>query len=93
MVLVGFSFREQFRQPRDIHGDPSRLVFREHPRLSRLVLVLPRVNVRERLPVGVPDDIAAGHLVGAPGCGKRRGVIGGEEGEATGRGMASTSLA
>ena len=26
----------------------------------------------ERLPVGVPDDIAAGYLVGAPACGKRR---------------------
>jgi hypothetical protein len=33
-------------------------------------LVFPRVDVRERLPLGIPDDIAAGYLVGPPGCGE-----------------------
>jgi hypothetical protein len=36
----------------------------------RAGFVLPRVEVLDRLPVGVSDDIAAGNLVG--GAGKRR---------------------
>jgi hypothetical protein len=44
-----------------------RFVLREHLGLPRLGLVLSRVEVGERLPVGVADDIAAGDLVGAPG--------------------------
>jgi hypothetical protein len=51
-----FSFRvslpEQFRQPGDVDGDPSRLVFREHLRLSSFVFVLARIGLRERLQRG-----------------------------------------
>jgi hypothetical protein len=61
---------KQLRQPRDVDGDPPRLILREHLRLQRLDLGLSRVDVGERLPVGVPDDIAAGNPVG--GAGKRR---------------------
>jgi hypothetical protein len=31
------------------------------------IFVIPRIEVGERLPVGVPDDVAAGHRVGVPG--------------------------
>jgi hypothetical protein len=34
-------FPEQLRQPRDVDGDPSRLVGGEHFRLARRSLVLP----------------------------------------------------
>jgi hypothetical protein len=36
-------------------------------RLPGFGIVLSRIEVRERLPVGRPDDVAAGHLVSAPG--------------------------
>jgi hypothetical protein len=39
---------------------------RQHLHLSSFVFVLARVQVRERLPVGVPDDVGAGDLVGVP---------------------------
>ena len=58
---------QQLRQPRDVDGDPPRLVLREHLRLQRFGIVVAGVEVRERLPVGIPDDIAARDLVGAPG--------------------------
>jgi hypothetical protein len=39
---------EQLRQPSNVAGDPSRLVFREHLRLQRFGRVVARVDVRER---------------------------------------------
>jgi hypothetical protein len=48
------------RQLRDIEGNPPRLVFRQHLRLQRFGFAVSRVHVDE-LPVGVADDIAAGH--------------------------------
>jgi hypothetical protein len=50
--------------------DPPRLVGRQHLRLQRLRFVLPRIDVHQCLPVGVTDNVAAGHLVGAPWWGK-----------------------
>jgi hypothetical protein len=44
-----------------------RFVFGEHLGLHRLGFALSRANVDEGLAVGVADDVAAGHLVGAPG--------------------------
>ena len=50
------------------------------PRLNGAIILLPRDYrlvqrlVHERLPVGVSDDIAAGHRIGPPGGGKRRGA-------------------
>jgi hypothetical protein len=61
---------KQLRQPRNVDRDAPRLVLREHLRLQRLGLGLPRADVGERLPVRVPDDIAARNLVRAPGCGE-----------------------
>jgi hypothetical protein len=55
---------QQFRQPRDVQRDPSRLVLCQHLCLPCFGFVLAAVEVRERLPVGVADDIAAGQLVG-----------------------------
>jgi hypothetical protein len=72
MSLVGPDLPEQLRQPRDVDGDPSRLVVREHVGLPCLSIVVAGVEVREGLTVGVPDDIAAGHRVGCQGGGKRR---------------------
>jgi hypothetical protein len=57
---IGLTFPEQLWQPRDVNGDPSRLVVREHLRLSGISLGLPTVEICERLTGGVPDDIAAG---------------------------------
>jgi hypothetical protein len=64
---VAIRFPEQLRRPRDVDGDPPRLVFRQHLRLPRLVLAVAGVEVRERLAVGVPDDVPARNLVDAPG--------------------------
>jgi hypothetical protein len=61
---------EQLRQPSNVGGNPSRLVLRQHLRSQRFGFVLSRADVRERLPVGVPDDMAAGHLVSTPWCGE-----------------------
>jgi hypothetical protein len=41
-------------------------VLREHLRLPGFVLVVAGIEVRERLPIGIPDDVAAGDLVGVP---------------------------
>jgi hypothetical protein len=38
LILGGLALSEQFRQPRYVHGDPSRLVFRDHVRLTRFGL-------------------------------------------------------
>ena len=62
----------RLRQPRDVDGDPPRLVLRQHLRLPRLGLVVAGVEVGKRLPVGVADDVAAGDRLGAPGWGNRR---------------------
>jgi hypothetical protein len=64
---------EQLRQPRNVDGDPSRLVLRQQLRLPRLVLVVAGVELRDRLPVGIPDDVTAENLVGAPARGKSAG--------------------
>ena len=63
--LVAIRLPEQLRQPRDVDGDPSSFVVREHLCLSGISLGLPTVEIRERLTGGVADDIAAGHLVSA----------------------------
>jgi hypothetical protein len=47
--------------------DPSNLVVREHLRLPSLIFVVARIEVRERLSVGVSHDVTARYLVGAPG--------------------------
>jgi hypothetical protein len=91
--LVRLSLPQQLGQPRDVDGGRARVVFRQYLRLPGFVLVFAGVDLRQRLPVGVPDDIAARHRIGAPRAGKRRDVIRGEEGKAAGRGTASTSLA
>jgi hypothetical protein len=64
---IAICLPKQLRQPRDVDGDASRLILREHLGLPRLVFVVAGLEVGERLPIGVPDDVAAGHLVGAPG--------------------------
>jgi hypothetical protein len=48
------------RQPRDVDGDPPRFVLRQHLGLQRFGFVVSGIDVRERLPVGVADDITAG---------------------------------
>jgi hypothetical protein len=58
---------KQLRQPRDVDGDPPGLVLRQDLGLQRLGFAVPGVDVRERLTVGVADDIAACDLVGALG--------------------------
>jgi hypothetical protein len=46
---------EQLRQPRNVDGDPSRLVLRQHLSLPSLSFVVAGVEVGKGLPVGVPD--------------------------------------
>jgi hypothetical protein len=58
---------QQLQQSRDVASDPPRLIRREHLRLPRLGLVLARVDIGQRLPVGVMHDIAARYSFGAPG--------------------------
>jgi hypothetical protein len=43
-LMVRTREREQLRQPREVEGNPSRLVFREHVRLPRLDLGLAAVT-------------------------------------------------
>jgi len=43
---------------------------RAAPCLHRFGFAVSRIDVSQRLPVGVTDDIAAGHLVGVPRCGE-----------------------
>jgi hypothetical protein len=57
---IGLGLPEELRQPRDVYGDPSRLVLRQYLRLPRLVLVVAGVDVRKGLPVGVAYDVTAG---------------------------------
>jgi hypothetical protein len=63
---AGFSRDPLLQQPRDVDGDPPSLVLSEHLCLPRFGLVVAGVDVGERLPAGIPHDIAAGHLVCAP---------------------------
>jgi hypothetical protein len=65
--LAGLRPPEQLGQARDVDGDPSRLVLREHLRLPGLGIVVAGVKVREGLPIGIPDDMAARHGIGVPG--------------------------
>jgi hypothetical protein len=58
---------QQLRQPRDVDGDPAHLIVREHLCLSGISLGFPTVEIRDGLPGGIADDIAARYLVGAPG--------------------------
>jgi hypothetical protein len=90
-VSVWLALPKQLRQARDVDGDTSRLVLRQDLRLPCLGIVVAGVEVRQRLPIGVPDDIAAGYQAGVPGGWEAAAVIRGEE--AAGRRMASSSLA
>jgi hypothetical protein len=47
--------------------DPPRLVLGQDLGLPSFGIVVAGVEVRQRLPVGVQDDIAAGHRIGVPG--------------------------
>jgi hypothetical protein len=67
---VAAAASEKLWQPRDVDGDPSRLIFREHVRLPRLDLGLAAVDVGDRLSTGVTDDVAAGYRVGVLRCGE-----------------------
>jgi hypothetical protein len=64
---------EQTGQAGYVYSNPASLVFGEHLGLHRLGFGLPGINVRERLPVGIADDVAAGHPVSAPGRRKSAG--------------------
>ena len=66
-------FPISFGEPRDIEGDASRLMGPEGLCLPCVGFVFARIEVCERLPIGVPDDIAAGQVVRRCGAGKRRG--------------------
>jgi hypothetical protein len=56
-LALGLS--EQLRQPRDIDGDPPCFVFRQHLGLQRSGFAVSGIDVRDRLTVGVADDVAA----------------------------------
>jgi hypothetical protein len=58
---------QQLRQTRDVDRDPSRLVLGQDFCLSCFGITVAGVYEGERLPVGVPDDIAAWRWVGVPG--------------------------
>jgi hypothetical protein len=68
--------RPALRQPRNVHSDPSCLVLCQDLGLPSLGIVVSAVEVRQRLPVGVADDVAAGHRGGVPGRGKSAGRFG-----------------
>ena len=59
VALIAICLPEELGSPGDVDGDPSRLVAGQNLRLPRLGFVLPAVDVRERLPVGVPRSSAA----------------------------------
>ena len=58
---------QQLRQPRDIGGDPPRLVSSENFGLSGLCLRCAGIDIRQGLAIGVPHDITARYLVSMPG--------------------------
>jgi hypothetical protein len=57
---LALALAKQLRQPRDVDGDAPRLVLRQHLGLQRFGFTVSGIDVRERLPVGIADDIAAG---------------------------------
>jgi hypothetical protein len=61
MTESAVDLAEQLREPGDVHRDAARLVDRQSLRLHCLGFVRLAVDVSERLPSGVPDDIAAGY--------------------------------
>jgi hypothetical protein len=75
-MLIAIGFSKQLRQPRDVNGDPPRLVLRQDFGLPRLGIVVAGVEVRQRLPVGVADDLAAGLGVGVTRGWKAAGWFG-----------------
>jgi hypothetical protein len=75
---LAFDIRDR-RSPIAAPRNSSSLLVREHLGLSGISLGLPTVEIRECLPGGVPDDVAAGHRIGSPrrweaaGCHSGRG--------------------
>jgi hypothetical protein len=67
---------EHLRQPGDVDGDAPRLVLRQDLSLPRLTIVVAAVEVGERLPAGVPNDVTARYLVGVPGRWETAGWFG-----------------
>jgi hypothetical protein len=61
MTESAVDLAERLREPGDVHRDAARLVDRQSLRLHCLGFVRLAVDVSERLPSGVPDDIAAGY--------------------------------
>jgi hypothetical protein len=51
--LVPIGLPKQLRQPRDVDGDPSRLILGQDLCLACLGIIVARVNVCDRLSVGV----------------------------------------
>jgi hypothetical protein len=72
-ISGALTLSKQLWQPRDVDGDPPRLVRRQHLRLPCLVRVLPRIHVSQRLPVGVRTTYPPGMGSARQGGGKRRG--------------------
>ena len=52
---LGSLLLEQLRQPRDVDGDPPRLVLREHLRLQSFGRIVARIQIGQRLAVSVAD--------------------------------------
>jgi hypothetical protein len=57
-ALLRLTSPDQLRQPRDVGGDPPRLVGRQCLRLMGLGRIDARIDVRQRLAGGVADDVA-----------------------------------
>jgi hypothetical protein len=102
----GSAFPSNSRPPCDVDGDAPRLVLRQDVGLSSFGVTVasrhgscPKIlhqMMKENgtgLPVGVPNDVAAGDRFGSPGSWQAAAVIRGGEGETAGRRMASTSPA
>jgi hypothetical protein len=58
------SERGVLRQPRDVDGDPPRLVLREHLCLPRFGVVVARIEVSEGLSVGQRGYVIEGETAG-----------------------------
>ena len=63
---------KQIRQTCDIDGYSTKFVLGQHLRLQSFSRVVPRVQISQRLVVGVADDVPTGNGFGAPGGEKRR---------------------
>jgi hypothetical protein len=70
--LVAIRPPKQLRQPRDVDGDPPRLILRQDLGLPCFGIVVAAVEVGEGLRVAVPDNIAARVGSARHGAGKRR---------------------